>query len=132
MSLRFSFSLRRRYLAAPISGTLAIISLSTCSACVVSSSTVIFGLIAAPTATWLIRLTPLFFGANSSSWRSSQKMRRFQHHTTKIESEGKTSSEPHRRRVLIVDNHPLFRHGLTTLGMTRRVRHFITEALRVP
>ena len=42
-------------------------------------------------------------------------MRRFQHHTTKIESEGKTSSEPHRRRVLIVDNHPLFRHGLATL-----------------
>ena len=42
-------------------------------------------------------------------------MRRFQHDTTKIESEGKTSSEPHRRRVLIVDNHPLFRHGLATL-----------------
>ena len=42
-------------------------------------------------------------------------MRRFQHDTAKIESESKTSSEPHRSRVLIVDNHPLFRHGLATL-----------------
>ena len=39
----------------------------------------------------------------------------FQHDTTKGESEEKTSSEPRRRSVLIVDNHPLFRHGLATL-----------------
>ena len=42
-------------------------------------------------------------------------MRRFQHDTNKTKSEAITSSEPYRRRVLIVDNHPLFRHGLATL-----------------
>jgi CheY-like chemotaxis protein len=42
-------------------------------------------------------------------------MRMFQRDTTKTESKAKTSSEPHRRSVLIVDNHPLFRHGLATL-----------------
>lgn len=42
-------------------------------------------------------------------------MRMIQRDTTKTESKAKISSEPHRRSVLIVDNHPLFRHGLATL-----------------
>jgi DNA-binding NarL/FixJ family response regulator len=51
--------------------------------------------------------------------RNSQSDRmlnpRFQHDTTKTESEAKYSSEPLKRRVLVVDEHPLFRHGLATL-----------------
>jgi DNA-binding NarL/FixJ family response regulator len=42
-------------------------------------------------------------------------MRRAQRDTSKTESEAKTSSEPHRRTVLIADNHPVLLHGLATL-----------------
>jgi len=42
-------------------------------------------------------------------------MRMAQRDTSKTESGAKSSSEPHRRTVLIADNHPVFLHGLATL-----------------